>query len=299
MADQRPMVCFAEPLGSSDHRAVPVFGFDEFDPLPMHSVEAVIHAVSTTPGLYGVMPIENSTEGELTLSIDRLIFESEMAYVVAEAVLGEPIWAFALSEKGEIGDVISHAMILDLAAGFIQQHGLRTHHAVSTAAACQRVASGSTPGMVALAPPAVGHSYGLVPIETEVMVVPEIRTRYALIGKEIPRPTGDDKTMLVIAPRADAVGALEEIAGFFAVHGVNMYSIVSRPLAQLPEFHCFVIGAEGHVSEAPLSGLVRALIEAAHGVKLLGSFPRWRRSEVVNPSLTLPKGMMHMIDLPG
>ncbi len=297
MADQRPMVCFAEPLGSSDHRAVSVLGFEDFDPLPMHSIEAVIHAVSTTPGLFGVMPIENSTEGELTLSIDRLIFESEMAYIIGEAVLGEPIWAFSTAEEGEIRDVVSHAMILDLSASFIQQHGLRTHHAVSTAAACQRVVGGQFPGMVALAPPTVGYSFGLVPIETEVMKVPEIRTRYALIGKEVPEPSGDDRTMLVVAPRTDAVGALEEIAGLFAANGVNMYSIVSRPLALLPEFHCFVIGAEGHVYEEPVLKLVRALVEAGHGVKLIGSFPRWRRSEVVNPSLTLPKGMINLTDL--
>jgi prephenate dehydratase len=297
-SSDRAMVCFAEPLGSSDHRAVGLFGFHDYDPLPMDTPDAVIQAVATSPDLYGVLPIENSIEGELTLTMDRLIFDYAEAKIVAEAVLGEPIWAFALSAKAAVHTVISHSMLLDLAAEFIRRRGFAVRHAVSSAAACEEVVASKDPGIVALAPPTVGYASDLVPVETEVLRVSELRTRYALLSRELPPATGDDRTMLVVAPRSDCIGALGEIAGLFARHTVNMYSILSRPISQSPEYHCFLIGAEGHVHDTTVGDLIDDLVSGGHGVKVLGSFPRWKKAQVVSPAAGLPKGMLSFGAMP-
>jgi len=287
---EREMVAFAGPLGSSDHRVVPLFGIEEFDPLPMPSIEEVIVAVSTTPGLLGVLPVENSTEGEFSLTLDRLIFDAEGAYIVGEAVLAEAIWGFGVEGGAVPHTAISHASILDLCADFIRHRGLLVRHAVSTKAACDEVARTGDPGLLALAPPTVGVSVGLVPRWREVARVDELRTRYALIAHRVADPTGCDRSMLAIVPRFDAAGALSEVADLFREHRVNMTAILSRPISAQPTSHCFVISAEGHVAVDPLRGLVRALLVAGHRVKLLGSYPRWSGVEVVTPSADVPRG---------
>lgn len=284
------MVAFAGPLGSSDHRVVPLFGIEEFDPLPMPSIEEVIVAVSTTPGLLGVLPVENSTEGELSLTLDRLIFDAEGVYIVGEAVLAEAIWGFCVEDAAVPHTAISHAMILDLCGDFIRHRGLSVRHAVSTKAACDEVARAGDPGLLALAPPSVGESVGLVARWREVARVEELRTRYALLAHRVPEPTGFDRSMLAIVPRFDAVGALSEVAGLFRDHRVNMTAILSRPISSQPASHCFVISAEGHVAVEPLRGLVGALLLEGHRVKLLGSYPRWSGVEVVTPSADVPRG---------
>ena len=286
------MVCFAGPLGSSDHRAVELFGFREFDPLPMPSVEEVIFAVSQTSGLLGVLPIENSTEGELTLTLDRLIFDSESALVVGEAVLSEEIWGFSVTGSASVHTVVSHAMILELCANFIRHRGLSVKHSVSTKAACDEVVSDQEGGMMALAPPRVGEESGLLVAERNVSRVSELRTRYALISNSLPAPTESDRTMLVVVPRFDSVGALSEIAGLFKAHDVNMSSILSRPLAGAVESHCFVIVADGHARVEPVKSLLGSLVRSGHQVKLLGCYPRWHGKEVVPPSLDLPRGIL-------
>ncbi|WP_298208266.1 prephenate dehydratase domain-containing protein [Ferrimicrobium sp.] len=289
---ERPMICFAGPLGSSDHRVIELFGFTDFDPLPMPSVEQVIFTVSTTPGLLGVLPIENSTEGELTLTLDRLIFDAEDAFIIGEAVLAEEIWGFSLNGEASVHTVISHSMILDLCADFIRHRGLSVRHAVSTKAACDEVVSARDPGLMALAPPSVGAQAGLNAVATEVAQVSELRTRYALVANALPAPTGTDRTMLAIVPRFDAVGALSEIANHFKNHDVNMSSILSRPLAGERDVHCFVVVADGHANVEPVRSLLRSLLRAGHQVKLMGCYPRWTAKDVVTPSTQLPRGVL-------
>ncbi|MHB8345076.1 MAG: prephenate dehydratase [Ferrimicrobium sp.] len=297
MGDAKGMVCIAGPLGSSDHRAIDLFGLDEIDALPMPSLDDVIHTVGHTPGIFGILPIENSIEGELTLTLDRLIFDSARVHIVAEAVLGEEMWAFTLGGTASIHTVVSHSMILDLCASYIRQNGLRVIHAVSTASACEQVVRGGDPGVAALAPPQVGESAGLRVFDAHVSEVGELRTRFALIAQTVPPSTGDDRTMIVITPRSDSVGALAEIAGVFEQHRVNMFSILSRPMAVHNGLHCFVVGAEGHVDEPPLSNLIVALIHERHSLKLLGSYPRWRGQQVVTPSPSLPAGALEVDEL--
>jgi chorismate mutase/prephenate dehydratase len=289
---ERAMICFAGPLGSSDHRVIELFGFTEFDPLPMPSVEEVIFTVSTTPGLLGVLPIENSTEGELTLTLDRLIFDADDALIVGEAVLAEEIWGFSLNGEASVHTAVSHSMILDLCADFIRHRGLSVKHAVSTKAACDEVVNALDVGLMALAPPSVGAQAGLNAVETQVARVSELRTRYALIANSLPAPTGADRTMLAIVPRYDAVGALSEIAGQFKSHDVNMTSILSRPLAGERDVHCFVVVADGHAHAEPVRSLLRSLLRAGHQVKLMGCYPRWTAKEVVTPSTQLPRGVL-------
>ncbi len=283
------MVAMAGPLGSSDHRSLGLLGITDVDPLPMPSLADVVDTVGNTPGCFGVVPIENSTEGELTLALDRLVFSQEGVHIISEAVLGEEIWAMGLADASSIHTVISHSMILDLCGDFIRHNGLRVVHAVSTASACEEVVRLRDSGTAALAPPRVGLDAGLVEYDRRVTELGEIRTRYALIGQEIPEPTGDDRTRLVVTPGYDAAGSLATIAQRFAQHQINMFSIISRPLTAAEDLHCFVVGLTGHVQDEPVRAMIEDLVSDGHSVKLLGSYPRWKGVSVAAPSSYLPR----------
>lgn len=285
------IVCYLGPAGTSDFRAISLLdSVSEPEPLPMASVSEIIQTVNFMPGCVGIVPLEDSTNGELTTILDRLIFEARSILIREEVVLVEDICAFGIDSSTAVSRVISHPLILELCSQFIKERGLQTRHAVSTADACRIVASEMDRGLVALAPPQVGTDVGLRLKANEVMDTPDIRTRYVLIGREVAPRTGDDKTSMVITPSSDKIGFLAEVSACFAKHNVNMTSILSRPLQAKIGNHAFHITCSGHVTDPEVSEVIDDLLGFGASVKLLGSYARWKGTEVTTPSSLLPLG---------
>ncbi|TAN26910.1 MAG: ACT domain-containing protein [Actinomycetota bacterium] len=285
------IVCYLGPAGTSDHRAIDLLTtVTDPEPLPMSSVAEIIQTVNYMPGSLGVVPLEDSTNGELTTILDRLIFDVESVLIREEVVLVEDICAFGSDPDAMITTVVSHPLILDLCSQFIKERGLVTLHAASTAEACRIVREEAGPGVVALAPPKVGQNAGLQLHTAEVLDTPDIRTRYVLIGREVAPRSGDDKTSVVVTPSADKVGFLAELSSRFARHSVNMTSILSRPLQARIGNYAFHIICEGHISDSSVQAALDDLLEFGASVKLLGSYPRWKGIEVTTPSSLLPLG---------
>lgn len=285
------IVCYLGPAGTSDYRSIDLLTtVADPEPLPMSSVSEIIQTVNYMPGCVGVVPLEDSTNGELTTILDRLIFEATSLLIREEVVLVENICAFGIDPTAEISGVVSHPLILDLCSQFIKERGLDVHHVVSTSQACRFVAESRDTSLVALAPPKVGIAAGLEVNSNEVLDIADVRTRYVLIGREVAPRSGDDKTSLVITPAVDKVGFLAEVSSRFAKHGVNMTSIVSRPLQAKYGSHAFHITCVGHISDQSLKSAIEEMLEFGASVKLLGSYPRWKGSEVTAPWPLLPLG---------
>ncbi len=285
------IVCYLGPAGTSDHRAIDLLAtISNPEPLPMATVAEIIQTVNFMPGCLGVVPLEDSTNGELTTILDRLIFEAESVLIREEVVLVEDICAFGTDPDLLVTTVVSHPLILELCSQFIKERGLVTRHAVSTSEACKIVIEEKGVGIVALAPPRVGHMAGLQVSAVEVLDTPDIRTRYVLIGREVAPRSGDDKTSLVVTPSVDRVGFLAEIAARFAKHNVNLTSILSRPLQAKIGTYAFHITCEGHITDRRVKDAIDELLDFGASVKLLGSYPRWRGVEVTTPSSLLPLG---------
>lgn len=285
------IVCYLGPAGTSDNRAIELLStVSDPEPLPMSSVGEIIQTVNYMPGCLGMLPLEDSTNGEITTILDRLIFDVESVLIREEVVLVEDVCAFGVDPDALVTSVVSHPLILDLCSQFIKERGLATRHAVSTADACKLVAEEGDLGMIALAPPKVGLAAGLSINATEVMDTPDIRTRYVLVGREVAPRTGDDKTSIVVTPSVDRVGFLAEVATRFASHNVNMTSILSRPLQAKIGNYAFHITCEGHISDEGVQGTIEELLSFGASVKLLGSYPRWKGVEVTTPSSLLPLG---------
>ncbi len=293
------IVCYLGPAGTSDHRAIDLLStVAEPEPLPMSSVAEIIQTVNYLPGCLGIVPLEDSTNGELTTILDRLIFDVDSVLIREEVVLVEDICAFGTDPDVVITTVVSHPLILDLCSQFIKERGLLTRHAVSTAEACRIVVEEIGGGVVALAPPRVGENAGLLVNATEVLDTPDIRTRYVLIGSEVAPRSGDDKTSVVVTPAVDRVGFLADVASRFAKHNVNMTSILSRPLQAKIGNYAFHITCEGHISDTGVQGAIDELLDFGASVKLLGSYPRWKGIEVTTPSSLLPLGSVDSTAVP-
>ena len=118
--------------------------------------------------------------------------------------------------------------------------------------------------------------YGLDCVATDVADNPDAVTRFVLVRKPgaLPEPTGADKTTLVAYMYADHSGALLEILEQFAMRGVNLTRIESRPTKKMFGEYCFSIDAEGHIGEPRLRGTLKGLHRICREVTFLGSYPR-------------------------
>jgi prephenate dehydratase len=286
-----PTLLYEGPPGTSDHRASALFRtVARLDVFPISSIREVLYTVEHTPGAFGVVPVENSIDGELLANIDLVAFECANVRFSEEVVLIEEIHAFRLPGSASHPTVVvSHPDILRLCGSFIVQEGLSERRVVSTEEAVRLVTHERDTAQVALAPAAVGARAGLERIPTTVANAPDIRTRYVLAGQEVSAPTGADRTSLLVTPAMDQPGSLERVSRSFSTNNVNMLSIVSRPLGR-PRSHCFHIVCEGHVVDDSIQKALRDLLSSAASIKLLGAYPQWSGDEVSVPYAGAPLG---------
>lgn len=253
--------------------------------LTMATVAEILETVEHAPGCAGLLPVEDSFEGEHTAVLDRLVFETSNVYVGEEVVVAENLDAFrAPSEAVEdIRTAVSHPRAVEHCHRFVREHGLTTRFVGSTVEACRLVAEAGDPGLIAIAPREEAERFGLVRVMTSVDDVPDARTRFFLVGRSVGAPTGRDKTTLVLTQPRDRTGNLERFLRAFADNDVNLVSLHSRPLGAAAGSYCFLATAEAHISEPRMAAVVEALWDAGAQVKLLGSYPEWEGEQVVAP----------------
>ncbi len=110
-------------------------------------------------------------------------------------------------------------------------------------------------------------------LATEIEDHPENQTRFVLVGRGIPAPTGHDKTSIVCFQREDRPGSLLAILQEFAARAVNLTKLESRPTKRGLGDYCFFIDAEGHVADEVVADALRNLMAKNAEVKFLGSYP--------------------------
>ena len=283
------IVAFEGPRGTSHERALELLTtFVEVESLPMFSSTSVLESVSAVPDLYGIIPVESSMDGLRTAILDQLVFETQGVLACEEVVLAEGIEGFVLENNRRIDTVISHPQIIELCQEFIHQNELKVRYVASTDMACAAVISERVTSTMALAPSAVGIRHGLERFKSGIFGDPEVRTRYLLIGHRVGKPTGRDRTMLLVIPVADQTGTLALISRIFAENGTNMRSIISRPLADSFGKYAFYISCDGHINSEGIQHTVDGLLKAGALVKPVGSYPEWLGPKVISPFSMAP-----------
>ena len=155
----------------------------------------------------------------------------------------------------------------------------------STAAAARELAARGDLDTVVIAPQRAAEVYGLEVLAVDIEDQPGNKTRFLLVGRDtVPRPTGQDKTSLVVYQHADAPGSLVGSLGEFVARSINITSLQSRPTKAGLGSYCFLIDCEGHIMDERLGDALRNLQMRAAGVKFLGSYPADSVDHVRDPA---------------
>ena len=246
--------------------------------VPMRTVPDVLDAVTNGDVELGFVPIENSIEGTVNFTQDALVFDHELL-IQREVVMN--IQHCLLARPGtSLSDV---KVVLSIPVATAQCHAfLRSHlgeadvrAANSTAEAAQTVANDASRGLAAIAPANAAKLYGLEIVQQDIADHEGNQTRFVLVGRNrIPARTGHDKTGIVVFQRADEPGSLIGILQEFAARRINLQQLLSRPTKRggLGDY-CFVIYADGHVSDEIMADALRDLRTKQGDVKFLGSYP--------------------------
>ena len=245
--------------------------------LPMPTVHAAIDAVRTGEADAALVPLENSVEGSVASTLDELatgdplVITREVLLAVTFALLVRPG-----TMPGGIGTVATHPHAEAQTRRWLREHlpAAEVVFTGSTAAAAVAVAKGEYDAAVAA--PIAGARNGLVTLAEDIADTPGAVTRFVLLSRPgpPPEPTGGDKTSLVAFIRHDHTGALLEVLTEFAVRGVNLTRIESRPTGERLGRYCFYFDCEGHVADARVGDALAALHRICADVRYLGSYPR-------------------------
>jgi len=243
------------------------------------SVQAAIDAVRSGEVDQALIPIENSVEGSVSITLDqlangkRLVIIDEVALPVRFTLMGRP--GVALDE---VTSVASHPHAL---AQVRQWVDARLPEAVvipalSTAGAASSLLQDPPPFDAAVAPRLAAERYGLPVLADNIGDTEEAATRFVMVRLPgaLPAPTGADKTTLSLYMKQDEPGALLAILTEFAVRGVNLTRIESRPTRKVLGDYFFSVDIEGHVADARVSEALMGLHRVCLDVRFLGSYPR-------------------------
>jgi chorismate mutase/prephenate dehydratase len=240
-----------------------------FSPLP--SIADVFQEVSQRRADYGVVPIENSTEGVVTHTLDMLV-EADVK-ICAEVFL--EIHLFLLSRSGRFEDIqriISHPQALAQCRRWLASHfpHVGVEEAASTAQAAQMAAQNAS--VAEIASGLAKEFYGLEVIEGNVEDRTNNITRFLVIGDQEPRPSGEDKTSIVFSVK-DEVGIFHRMLEPFDKNRINLTKIESRPSKDRPWEYLFFLDLAGHKEEPRIQSAISKLERSSLFIKILGSYP--------------------------
>lgn len=273
LALEAPMkVAFFGPKATFTHQAAQQqFGLSA-ELVPQKSIPAVFEEVEKGLALYGVVPVENSTEGMVSHTLD-MFMESELK-INAEVML--EIHHYLLSRTGRMEDikkVYSHPQPIAQCRNWLASNlpNVPVVDVASTAVAAQIVAEDYSGA--AIASELAASMYDLKVVRERIEDQVNNFTRFLVIGKKLADRSGDDKTSLMFSVK-DEVGILYRMLEPFSKRGINLAKIESRPLKKKAWEYIFFLDLLGHISDPDVAGAVEELKGCCQFVKVLGSYPR-------------------------
>lgn len=273
LALEKPLkVAFLGPEGTFTQQAAYKHFGHAIEVVPFPAIDEVFRAVAGDACNFGVVPVENSTEGVVTHTLDSFLNTS--LRISGEVVLR--IHHNLLSrcqQLADIEEVFSHQQSLAQCREWLDRFlpdCKRT--AVSSNAEGARLAA-IVPRSAAIAGEVAAQLYDLKILERNIEDEPDNTTRFLIIGKQTVGRTGDDKTSLLVSTD-NAPGALYRLLEPFAEHGISLSKIESRPSRRGMWDYVFFIDLEGHKDDPPVAEALAALEQRARMVKWLGSYPK-------------------------
>ncbi len=224
---------------------------------------------------HSIVPIENSLEGSITLTLD-LLLEHELK-IIGEVIVQIKNCLISKGKIEEIKIIMSHPQPLAQCRKYIKNNfkgikirsDLSTSHAAKLAAASREIA--------AIASAESAKMYGLKILDENIQDVPENYTRFIVIGKTTPAPTGNDKTSIIVYLEKNKPGALYEILGEIASRNIDLTKIESRPSKKALGDYVFYIDIRGHIEDKTIKDAISRIKSKVGMLKILGSYPAARQ----------------------
>jgi chorismate mutase/prephenate dehydratase len=275
LAQQEPLkVAFLGPEGTFTQSAVLTHFGHSVRALPLASIDEVFHEVEAGSADFGVVPIENSTEGTVNHTLDRFLSSplkicGEVELRVRQHLMGN------MSTLSRIVRVCSHPQSLAQCRAWLEQHlpGIEQVAVASNAEGARRARDEQ--GSAAIAGETAAEVYGLKVLAAEIEDSADNTTRFLVLGRKLFSPSGADRTTLLVSVgHTDAPGALHRLLEPLARHRVSLTRIESRPSRRRKWDYVFFMDLEGHADEPHVARALAALRKRASLFRVLGSYPQ-------------------------
>ena len=266
-----PSISFLGPKGTFTHEAANIIG-DNL--IPYCTIPAVLESVANDESSYGIVPIENSIEGPVGITLDSLAHKFDLK-IFKELIIpiNQNLIVNPGTEMDDIEDVYSHAQAISQCQEFITQNGIQPHYAISTANAAKSIIGDKTKA-------AIGNSkaaeiYNLEILRRNIQDTDNNETRFVVVSKEDHEPTGRDKTSIIFSIYEDRPGGLYDVLGIFQKNNINLTKIESRPSKKGLGKYLFFVDYEGHRKDAIFDDIISEIDEKTYFLKILGSYPKF------------------------
>ncbi len=273
LALEKPLeVAFFGPAGTFTQQAAYKHFGSAIQCVPVSTIDEVFTEVENKHCQFGVVPVENSTEGVITHTLDRFIASSlqicgEVEIRVHQNLMGH------VETLSEITEVLSHQQSLAQCRKWLDIHlpnAART--AVSSNAEAAKIAAKDHSKM-AIAGEVAASIYDLNILEKNIEDESNNTTRFMIIGEQQPEATGKDKTSLLLST-GNRAGSLHKILKPFAKYDISLSYIESRPSKQGLWDYVFFIDANGHKDDVNITQALAELSNHVDLLKILGSYPK-------------------------
>lgn len=265
-------IAYFGPEATFTHQAATKHFGAAADYTPAKSISDVFDEVEKNRTDYGVVPIENSTEGIVNHTLDMFMESDLVICAEREDVISHCLLASVDSLK-KIKSVYSHPQALAQCRKWLESHlpGVSVHEAASTADAAAHAALDAS--TAAVASPLAAEIYSLKILAKGIEDMRHNMTRFLIIGEKNASPSGKDKTSLLLSIK-DRVGALNDLLLSFKRQRINLTKIESRPTKRKAWEYVFFIDLEGHLAQDRVRKTVESLRKKCVFLKVLGSYPR-------------------------
>lgn len=272
LALEQPMnIAYLGPPGTFTQAAALKHFGHSIKTISMASISDVFREVESGAAHYGVVPVENSTEGVINHTLD--LFIHSPLFICGEVSMRIHHHLLTLeSELTGVGKVFSHQQSLAQCRLWLDRNLPQAEQiTVGSNSEAAKLAQ-SNPGTAAIAGEMAAELYQLKGLARNIEDQPDNTTRFLVIGRQRAYASGDDKTTFLCATR-NVAGGLSSLLTPLAKHGISMSRIESRPSRQGNWDYVFFIDIEGHQSDPQVGNALESLKQEARMLKILGSYP--------------------------
>ena len=269
--ERRLKVAYLGPAGTFSEQAMRQHFGSEVDAMPCPTIDEVFRATEAEAADFGVVPVENSTEGAVNRSLD--LFLSSPLLIASEVTVRVRHNLMSLGgEASAVSKVCAHPQALAQCTNWLNRNvpQLERVPVASNAEGARLAAEDAT--VAAIAGDLALELYGLETIASGIQDDPLNRTRFLVIGRYRSPPTGRDQTSVILSV-PDRAGAVHSLIEPLARHGVSMKRFESRPARQGNWEYYFHIDLIGHEQDAAVAAALGEIRAQAAFFKLLGSYP--------------------------